>query len=906
MAENDKQNRRQSPDEHQAELARLRQRVAGLEETLQERARLESDLDLTFRLSPMLMCVAGLDGYLRRFNRVCQETFGYSPQELRTRPYLEFMHPDDQAAFIAHVDQLSRGEPVLNVETRVMRPDATVRLIRWMGIPATEAGTVLCVGQDITEHSQTERALAEREQQLLEAQQVASLGFYVFEMATERFSVSPILCEIFGIPADYEKSIARWSELIHPDDRSGVLERFAEVTRENTSFDCEYRIFRYDDGALRWVHGLGRSQRGPDGRAVSVLGTVQDITDRKQAEIALQQAHDELERRVAERTAEVVAANKELELLRLFANAANQGFGVASMDGFVKYLNPAMCRLLGEQRCEDVIGQHIFAHGRSPEYMREVFLPTLLREGRWENEGLVRTRDGALVPIWHSSFVLHDDAGQPAYMATVMTDITERKRAEEALRQSERKFRNYFEQSLIGMAATTPDGRWLEVNERLCQILGYPQAELLQKNWRELTHPDDLVSDVEQYHRLRDGAIEHYTVDKRFIRKDGSIVYTTINIRAIRRDDGSIDQIFGLMEDTTARTLAEMALRQSEERYRAVVEDQTEIICRFRSDSTYLFVNDVFCWFFGRSREELLGRRWLAEAVAEDVPMIEAQLQQLSPSNPVVVVENRVYSGQRQLHWMQFVNRGFFDSAGRLTEIQSVGRDITARKQTQEALERERQSLWQMLQASDHERQLISYDIHDGLAQYLAAAVMQFQAYEALRETSSAEAVTAFRTATELVRQAHAESRRLVSEVRPPVIDENGIEMAIAHLVHDQRRPGGPKVKYDSDVQFRRLPAIVENALYRIAQEALTNACKHSQSRDVKVAFSQKGPDVWLEIEDGGIGFDPLAVAKGHFGLEGIRQRVRLLGGRLSIESRPGQGTRIQVVVPVVEEQLEA
>ena len=152
----------------------------------------------------------------------------------------------------------------------------------------------------------------------------------------------------------------------------------------------------------------------------------------------------------------------------------------------------------------------------------------------------------------------------------------------------------------------------------------------------------------------------------------------------------------------------------------------------------------------------------------------------------------------------------------------------------------------------------------------------------------------------ELVRQAHFEARRLISEVRPPVIDEIGLETAISHLVHEQRRRGGPKIEFHSDVQFGRLPSILENALYRIVQEALTNACKHSKSKKVTVTMTQEGQDVRLEVRDWGIGFDPESVEKGHFGLEGIRQRVRLLGGRLTIESTPGSGTLVQVVVPIL------
>ncbi len=232
-------------------------------------------------------------------------------------------------------------------------------------------------------------------------------------------------------------------------------------------------------------------------------------------------------------------------------------------------------------------------------------------------------------------------------------------------------------------------------------------------------------------------------------------------------------------------------------------------------------------------------------------------------------------------------------------------RDVTERRQAQEALERERQTLWHMLQASDHERQTISYEIHDGLAQYLAAALMQLQVFHGIRNSNAEEAQKAYDAATQLVRQAHAESRRLISEVRPPIIDEIGLETGISHLVHEHRQRGGPKIKFDSDVQFGKLPPILENALYRIAQEALTNACKHSKSKKVAVTMIQEGQDVRLEVRDWGIGFDPESVGKGHFGLEGIRQRVRLLGGRLTIESTPGAGTLVQVVVPIVEKQNE-
>jgi two-component system, NarL family, sensor histidine kinase UhpB len=143
-----------------------------------------------------------------------------------------------------------------------------------------------------------------------------------------------------------------------------------------------------------------------------------------------------------------------------------------------------------------------------------------------------------------------------------------------------------------------------------------------------------------------------------------------------------------------------MMFQENEGRYRSVVEDLTEIISRFHADGTLLFVNDVYCRFFDKTGVDLLGKKWHPAAIADDVPMIEAKIATMSPKNPVVTIENRVYSGSGEIHWFQFVNRGFFDAGGRLQEIQSVGRDISALKKAEEALRRSEERLNLALAAS--------------------------------------------------------------------------------------------------------------------------------------------------------------------------------------------------------------
>ena len=145
--------------------------------------------------------------------------------------------------------------------------------------------------------------------------------------------------------------------------------------------------------------------------------------------------------------------------------------------------------------------------------------------------------------------------------ARLAGELIERQRAEEALGASEERFRRYFELGLIGMAMTSPAKGILEVNDELCDMLGYDRSELLKKTWAEMTHPDDLAADVAQFNRVMAGEIDGYTLDKRWIRKDGRVIDTIMSAKCLRRADGSVDYFVGLVQDITERKRSEQALR---------------------------------------------------------------------------------------------------------------------------------------------------------------------------------------------------------------------------------------------------------------------------------------------------------------------------------------------------------
>ena len=498
------------------------------------------------------------------------------------------------------------------------------------------------------------------------------------------------------------------------------------------------------------------------------------------AEEALRTSRRRLERNVDERSATLTRVNEELAIFRNFAETSAQGFSMADLDGYVTYMNPALCRMLGEERPEAVVGKHLSTHF-SEEASRkgdEEIRPALNRVGYWQGELPMLSRDGRSVPTWHHTFVIRDEDGAPHRIAVVITDISERKQAEEALRQSHEHVQAVYDGMVDGFVIFDIEAfQIICANASLCNMLGYTEQEIKVLT-PEQKHPPEALPRIKAHCEAVLQGCESRCDSMPCIKKDGSIIYV-----------------------------------------------------------------------------DIVGRRVLYNG--RDAALL------------------------------------FFH-------------DVTQRRQARIALERERQTLEHMLRASDHERQLIAYDIHDGLAQQLAGALMQFQIYDHLKAAKPAEAQKAYDGGVMLLRQGHFEVRRLISGVRPPILDESGVVAAIAHLVNEDSFEQGPKVEFRSKVEFNRLAPVLENVLYRIVQEGLSNASRHSKSEIVRVGLFQRDSRVRIEIRDWGIGFNPKKVQENRFGLEGIRERARLLGGKCRIRSKAGKGTLIVVELPLVENRQES
>jgi signal transduction histidine kinase len=195
------------------------------------------------------------------------------------------------------------------------------------------------------------------------------------------------------------------------------------------------------------------------------------------------------------------------------------------------------------------------------------------------------------------------------------------------------------------------------------------------------------------------------------------------------------------------------------------------------------------------------------------------------------------------------------------------------------------------------DRQLVSYDIHDGLVQYITGAAMQLESIDRA-SIADPKSRAALDKAGALLHEAIADARRLVSGTRVPTLEQEGLASAVGHLIEQTCRASEVEVEYAPQLPPGPLDRIVEDTLYRIVQESLGNVCRHSGTTRARVSLEVVGNHVRLVVRDWGRGFDAAAVPAHRFGLEGIRKRAELAGGSADIQSQPGEGTTVTVELP--------
>jgi PAS domain S-box-containing protein len=463
-----------------------------------------------------------------------------------------------------------------------------------------------------------------------------------------------------------------WAEGVHPEDLERCLEIYTSAFDRRERFSLIYRLRRHD-GAYRWIQDDGTPRYDSNGRFIGYIGHCLDITEHKQTEETLHRY--------------VLMATHSKDII-LFLQRD---------DGRIMEVNTAAVNAYGYSR-EELLALKVHdlrapgTHGFISDQMAEADARGILFET------IHQRKDGATFPVEVSSRGV--TIGRTRTLISVVRDITERKRVEEGLRRVEGSYRSLFENMLDGFAYCRmifehnqpQDFQYLAVNRRfeeltgLGNVIGKKVTEVMpriRESHPELFeiygrvaltgHPERFEFYVEQ--------LERWFFVSAYSLKEG--------------------YFYAVFDNITERKRVEAALVKSEARYRAVVEDQTELITRFSPEGIVTFVNQANCRFFGMREDEFVGRTFWHLVPEEDHDRIKELIGSLNAEQPTGLVEHRAVTADGEIRWTQWINRAIFDDLGRIVEYQGVGRDVTSLKLAQETLQETTRRL-QLATASGH------------------------------------------------------------------------------------------------------------------------------------------------------------------------------------------------------------
>jgi PAS domain S-box-containing protein len=255
-----------------------------------------------------------------------------------------------------------------------------------------------------------------------------------------------------------------------------------------------------------------------------------------------------------------------------------------------------------------------------------------------------------------------------------------------SLQDTEMVLLEVFRHTPVGVVLSDLHGTIIDLNESLCAMVGYARAELVGRKLTDITHPDDLADIEARFDSLREGSGAPYVVDRRYITRSGEIIFVKISVSVIHARNGEPVCGIGFIENMTERVKIETELRQSELRYRRVVEDQTDMIVRCRPDGTRTFVNQAYCRYNAATADKLLGTSFFSLIPEPDRQRVIDKYASLTPENPVATEQHWAIAPGGEWRWHEWTDRALFDENGRLVEIQAVGRDLTEQHEAQQRL----------------------------------------------------------------------------------------------------------------------------------------------------------------------------------------------------------------------------
>ncbi|MFQ5865705.1 MAG: PAS domain S-box protein [bacterium] len=688
-------------------------------------------------------------------------------------------------------------------------------------------------------------------------------------------------CEIIG---------QHQTTLHPPEDSEYYAEMFQKHIEQKATVDEVAEIIT-KTGKIKPVH-ITASVTLVGGTPI-IQGIFRDITERKRAEEALRVSERKL-RLIAENTTDVIFA---YDMKRRFL-----------------YVNPAVEELTGYS--VDELKKRGFINWLHPEDEAKMMkLWDKLFEGKSFSgkEFRLITKDGQVKWCLSSWGPLLDENGQQIGVQGRERDITDRKRAQEALKDSEKKHRNLVDNALVGVFSSNLKGEVLYVNDAMLRMLEFDSPEELMSSGAitRYKNPNDRQAFLKAV--KKSGKVNNYELE--LLTKSGKTKIVLVSATL----DGNV--LSGMIMDITESKLAGEALRESEERYRSLTDDVLDSsgvgIIILDGDFRVVWINQALQRFFGLKREEVIGkdkRQLINQGIKDIFEDPESFVRKV-----LATYENNTYvenfechvlpDNQREErwleHWSQPIRSGLY-AGGRIEHYY----DITERKRAEEQLRKSRQR-FQNLSAHlqsvrEEERTKIAREMHDELGQALSILQIDLTWLQKRLPKDKKLWFEKMKSMSKLIDMTIERVQGISKALRPSVLDNLGLAAAIEWQVKEFQKRTGIQCKVSLNSEDVQLSQDISTTLFRILQESLTNVARHSQASLVEVSLAEEAHELIFKIRDNGRGITQEQISDPNsMGLIGIRERANFMNGELMIEGSPNKGTTLTISVPLMKKPLK-
>jgi len=788
------------------------------------------------------------------------------------------VHPADKELLEAVMAKLTTESPRLQITHRMIRPDgAIIWLERNIHAYFDEHGKVKrIIGMvlDVTERKRAEVALL-RLAAIVESSDDAIIGTDLGGTVTDWNKGAE---RLLGYSAS--EAIGKSISFLRAPDRSEEGQANLKKVMNGDVVKPYETVLQRKDGTLVDVSLRISPIVDSEGRIVGASGISRDITERKQSEKALRESE---------------------ERFRSMYDDSTLGLYRTTSDGKILLANPSLVKMLGFSSFSELVERNLEDEGFEPSYERAEFKNRLATEG--EVKGLEASwtrRDRTAIFVRESAKAIRDAEGKITYYEGTVEDITERRRAEEALRQSEEKFSKAFRESPLVMALTRMrDHRYLDVSESFEQWIGWRREEVIGRTPVDIGIWVDPAERSEFLNRLRaEGVVRN--LEFRYRRKDGVEMVGLGSGELI--EIGNEQCVISVIADITERKLAEERVRVSEERLRlaqwAARIGTFDLNIRTAVDNWTPETEALYGLPPGGFAGTLTAFENLIHP--DDRERVTELTREMMRTGQPAEGEWRVIWPDGSVHWIAGRGQVFMDEFGGPSRILGVNMDVTERKRAEETLSVMTRRL---VEAQEQERARISRELHDDINQRIALLSIQL---DQLREKHK-DLPSKVRGRMQKLQQLTSDISSRVYAMSHELYSSIPDSLGLAKGMRSWCREFGKQQKMEIDFKCHDVPRLSQEislCLFRVLQEALHNAAKHSGVERIDVQLAENSGEIQLIVSDSGKGFDINAARRsGGLGLMSMQERVRLVGGSIVIDSKRLAGTTIHVRVPFKAER---